>query len=94
MVRYVARVKWQDGVSIEEVAKRCGLEDILKRTRHGRLQLFGHVGREGEKGVLRNVEKMQVTGNRLPGRPKGTLEQLLQREVKRKGLMKEQAMDQ
>ena len=25
MLRYMARVKWQDGVSHEEVAKRCGL---------------------------------------------------------------------
>ena len=39
------------------------------------LQWFGHVRREGEKRVLKKVEKMQVTGNRLPGRPKGTLDQ-------------------
>ena len=26
MLRYMARVKWQDGVSSEEVARRCGLE--------------------------------------------------------------------
>ena len=53
---------------------RCGLGDILERTRQERLQWFGHVRREGE-GVLRNIEKMQLTGNRLSGRPKGTLEQ-------------------
>ena len=63
-------VKWQDGVSSEEVAKRCGLGDILERTRQGRLHWFGHVRREGEEGVLMMAEKMQVTGNRLPGRPK------------------------
>ena len=33
MLRYMARVKWQDGVSSEEVAKRRGLGDILERTR-------------------------------------------------------------
>ena len=70
MMRYMARVKWQDGVLSDEVAKRCGLGDILRRTRQGRLQWFGHVRREGEEGVFRKVEKMQVTGNRLPGRPK------------------------
>ena len=32
MMRYMAGVKWQDGVSSEELAKRCGLGDILERT--------------------------------------------------------------
>ena len=50
--------------------------------------------REGEEGVLRKVEKMQVIGNRLPGRPKGTLDQLVQKNIKKKGLKEEQAMDQ
>ena len=52
------------------------LGDILERTRQGRLQWFGHVRREEVDVVLRMVEKMQVTGNRLPRRPKGRLEQL------------------
>ena len=72
MLRYMARVKWQDGVSSEEVARRCGLE----RARQRRLQWFGHVRREGEE-VLRKVEKIQVIGNSLPGRPNGTLDQLV-----------------
>ena len=80
MLRYMARVKWQDGVSSEEVARRCGLGYILERARQGRLRLFGHVRREGEEGVLRKVEKIQVIGNRLPGRPNGTLDQLVQEE--------------
>ena len=74
LLRYMTGRKWQDGVSSEEVAKRCGLGDILERTRRGRLQWFGQVRREGEERVLRKVQKIQVTGNRLPGRPKGTLE--------------------
>ena len=92
MLRYMARVKWQDGVSSDEVARRCDLEDILERARQGRLQRFGHVRREREERVLRKVEKIQVIGNRPPGRPKGTLNQLVQRDMKKRGL-KEQVMD-
>ena len=33
MLRYMARVKWQDGVSSEEVVRRCGLRDILERAK-------------------------------------------------------------
>ena len=61
MLRYMTGVKWQDGVSSEEVAKRCGLGGIQERIRQGRLQWFGHVRREGDVGVLRMVEKMQRT---------------------------------
>ena len=39
------------------------------------------------------VEKVQVTGNRLPGRPKGTLDQLVQEDMKKKLLKEEQTMD-
>ena len=48
MLRYMGRVKWQDGVSSDVVAKRCDLGDILETARQGRLQWFGHVRREGE----------------------------------------------
>ena len=89
----MARVKWQDGVLREEVARRCGLGDILERARLGRLQWFGHVRREGEEGVLKKVEKVQVIGNRLAGRPKGTLDQLVQKDMKKRGLKEEQVMD-
>ena len=93
MLRYMARVKWQNGVSSDEEAKRCDLGNILETARQGRLHWFGHVRREGEEGVLMKVEKMQVTGNRLPERPKGTLDQLVQRDMKKRGLKEEQVMD-
>ena len=48
---------------------------------------------EKRGGVLRKVEKMQVIENRLLRRPKGTLDQLVQRDMKKKGLKEEQAMD-
>ena len=57
------------------------------------MQWFGHVRREGEEAVLSKVVKMEVIGNRLPGRPKGTLDQLVQRDMKKKGLKEEQATD-
>ena len=68
-------------------------EDILERARQVRLQWFEHVRREGEEGVSRKVEKIQVVGNRLPGRPKGTLDQLVQKDMKKRGLKEEQVMD-
>ena len=74
MLRYRARVIWQDGISSEEVVRRCGLGDILERARQVRLQWFGHVRREGEEGALRKVKKMQVIENRIHnGKTKGNI---------------------
>ena len=42
--------------------------------------------KRGRGGVLRKVEK-------IPGRPKGTLEQLVQKDMKKRGLKEEQVMD-
>ena len=39
MLRYITGVKWQDGVSSEEVAKRCGFGDIRKEL--GRKDNYG-----------------------------------------------------
>jgi len=42
MLRYMARVRWQDRLSSEEVAKRCGMKIIQDKLRQKR---FGHVSR-------------------------------------------------
>jgi len=58
MLRYMARTRWQDRISSEEVAKRCGLKMIKNKLRQKRLQWFGHVGRNVEiRG--RNVSAME-----------------------------------
>jgi len=54
MLRYMARVRWQDKISSEEVAKRCGSKMIQDKLRQKRLHRFGHVRRETEGG--RSVE--------------------------------------
>jgi len=48
MLRYMARVRWQDSISSKEMAKRCGLKMIQDKLRQKRLQWFGHVKRETE----------------------------------------------
>jgi len=48
MLKYMARVRWQDRISSEEVAKRCGLKMIRDKLRQKMLQWFCHVRREAE----------------------------------------------
>jgi len=57
---YMARVRWQDRISSEEVAKRCGLKMIQNKLIQKMLQWFGQVRRKKEGRVLRLVEEMEV----------------------------------
>ena len=69
MLRYMAGVRWQDGRTSIEVAKACGVEDLVSVLTRRRLRWFGHVER-AEGGVLQELREMRVEGQRPPGRPK------------------------
>ena len=57
MLRYKAGVRWQDKISSEVVEKRCGSKEIQDKMRQRRLQWFGHVKREKERGVLKKKSR-------------------------------------
>jgi len=80
ILRYMARVRWQDWISSEEVAKRCDLKMTQHKLRQKRLQWFGHVRRETEGGVLRLVEDMEVSGKWKVQRPKKTWKDIVKRD--------------
>ena len=43
MLRYMTGISLQDRVASEEVLRRCGVCDILKVLKKGRMRWFGHV---------------------------------------------------
>ena len=45
ILKYMAAVRWQNGITNEEVVERYGLEIILRKPRKRRLHWFGHVSR-------------------------------------------------
>jgi len=89
----MARVRWQDRISSEEVAKRCGLKMIQDKLRHKSLQRLGHVRREKEGGVLRIVEEIEVSGKWKVGRPRKTLKNLENRDLELIGVDESMALD-
>ena len=72
MLRYMAGVSLQDRVASEEILRRCGLGDILKVLKKGRMRWFGHVVRRGEDEPLAKVGMVQAPGRAPRGRPKKT----------------------
>jgi len=86
-------VRWQDRISSEEVAKICGLKMIQYKLRQKRLQWFGHVRRETEGEVLRQVEEMEVSGKRKVGRPRRTWKDIAMRDLELLGVDENVALD-
>jgi len=70
MLRYMARVRWQDMISSKEVAKICGLKMIQDKLRQQRLQRScekGNRGRSaeisGRNGSIREKESRKTKEN-------------------------------
>jgi len=66
---------------------------IQDKLRHKRLQWFGYVRRETERGVLRLVKKMKVLGIRKVGRPRKTWKDIADRDLELMRLDESVALD-
>ena len=93
MLRYMARIRWEDRLSNEEVEKRCKVENILNKLKRQRLRWYGHVRRREESHILRRAMDMDVTGRRRIGRPKKTWIQCVKEDMKTWRLKEEDIVD-
>ena len=93
MLRYMAGVAWQDRVSSEEVARRCGVEVLENVLRRRRLRWFGHVKRRDEEDPLRRVGELVVEGRRPPGRPRKSWRKTVEEDMRKVGAQEEDALD-
>ena len=93
MLRYMGHVKWEDGVSNEEVMKRCGVEDVLKVLRRYRLRWYGHVRRREEGHIIRRAAELVVEGRGYRGRPRKTWYRCVQEDMKSLNLQEENVHD-
>ncbi len=85
-------IKWQDGVSNEEVVRRSGLGSLEEVLRKIRLRWFGHVRRR-EEHVLRQAVDFEVEGRRPPGRPKKTWRKVDEEDMSMMNITGEMALD-
>ena len=76
-----------------ELRESMGIEKISDVMRHSRLRWMGHVLRkEGNDWVKKSME-MTVEGSRGRGRPKMTWEKVVERDMKVRGLVRNDAKD-
>ena len=87
----MAGVSLRDGVSSEEVLRRCKLGDIVKILRCRRLKWFGHVVRREEESPLKCVEAIVVPGRVPPGRPRKTWKDCVAEDLQMLGVTEDSA---
>ena len=86
--------RWE-GVRItnEELRSRMGLECISEVIRRGRLRWYGHVERMDKDSWVSKVRSVNVEGSVGRGRPKKTWDEVVQADLRAKGLSREVAHD-
>lgn len=84
---------WRDGVSSEEVVRRCGLKDLSTVLSVWRFGWFGHVKRRVVGEALGRVLGIEVLGRHPPGRPRKAQRQCVGEGLAALGIGEAEAVD-
>ena len=93
MLRWMAGISLRDCRSNEWVRNLMRVEAVGEVARRGRLRWYGHVERMDEGCWIRTCRDLVVEGKRPRGRPRKTWEGVLQEDMKKVGLVREDARD-
>ena len=73
--------------------ERLGVTPITELMRVKRLRWFGHIERKEENCCLREVQNLEAPGKPLPGRPPKSWSEVINDDLKAKGLAPELALN-
>ena len=93
ILRYMAGVSLRDRVRSEEVARRCGVDEVEIVMSERRLRWVGHVKRREQDDPIKRVMNLEVTGRQPRGRPKKTWKKTVEEDMRRVGVQEEDALD-
>ena len=93
-IRAMCGVKLLDQRNSEELMDLLGIKDSLDRmAKASSIRWYGHVLRKENENVIVKALKFEVSGSRGRGRPKQTWKKQVENEMKKNGLVKEDACD-
>ena len=78
---------------LEEVRRRCRVENLECRLRKMRLRWFGHVKRRDENSILRRVMELEMEGRRPVGRPKKTWSKVVKEDTRKLNVIEDMIED-
>ena len=94
MIRAMCGVKLLDRRNCEELMDMLGIKESLdKMAIASSIWWYGHVLRKEDENVIVKALKFEVSGSRGRGRPKQTWKKQVENEMKKNGLVKEDAYD-
>ena len=93
MVRWMCGVSLRERKTSAELRQRMGIEDVGDVMKRSRLRWMGHVLRKDEDDWVRKSMLLEVDGKRGRGRPKITWIKMVERDMRERGLVKEDALD-
>ena len=93
MIRAMCGVKLLDQRNSQELMDILGIKETLdSMAKASRMRWNGHVLRKKDENVIKKALQFEVSGSR--GRPKQTWKKQVENEMKKNGLVKEDARDQ
>ena len=93
MVRWMCNVTLKDRKSSEELRDRLGLVAIRDCVQRGRLRWFGYVERMNDDNWVKKSREIAVEGRRGRGRPCKTWKEVVQADLRAKGIEHNLAQD-
>ena len=94
MVRAMCSAKLMEKKRTENLMEMLGLkETVVRMAKTIGMRWYGHVLRRDDGHVLRKALEFEVKGKRKRGRPKKTWKKQVEKESKRDGLEKEEALN-
>ena len=93
-VNFEAYVKLLDRRNSEELMDMLGIKESLNgMAKASSMRWYGYVLRKEDENVIVKALKFEVSGTRGRGRPKQTWKKQVENEMKKNGLVKEDACD-
>jgi hypothetical protein len=93
MVRWMCGVSLRERKTSNELRKMIGIEPVLDVVMRGRLRWMGHVLRKDEDSWVKRVMNFNVEGCRVRGRPRKTWVNVVEGDMRGRGLQKKDAED-
>ena len=92
MLRMICGVTLKDMVETTVIALRVGVDNLEKHLRQKRLRWFGHIARRDEEVEIKKVFELKI-GRRKRGRPVKRWIDMVEEDMKKRGVVQQDAGD-
>ena len=93
MLRMICGVTSKDMVESKVIALRVGVDNLEEHLRQKRLRWFGHIARRDEEVEIKKVFELKIEGRRKRGRPVKRWIDMVEEEIKKRGVVQQDAGD-